>query len=155
MVVVVDDSGSTDVGGGGLPDQEDAYIYLGGEPTVHAFTPEKVEQATRFSYQALASGIGYSVLASGEALKFPGLIATVAGQLAHTWNVNATVPGVTDVAEIQLVSPLGSLDDAYEVAVESTDGKTGGVITVKSVDIRPDVFAQIVAAERARLDAFH
>lgn len=154
MPVIIDDSGGTDVGGG-LPEQEDPYIYLGGEPTVHAFTPEKVEQATRFSYQALASGIVFSVLASGEALKSPGLIATVAGQIAHTWNVNATVPGVVDVAEIQLVSPLGSLDDAYEVAVESTDGKTGGVITVKPLDIRPDVFAQLVAAQRATLDAFH
>jgi len=155
MVVIVDDTGGTDVGGGGLPEQEDAYIYLGGEPTVHAFTPEKVEQATRFSYQALESGIVFSVLASGEALKSPGLIATVAGQMAHAWNINAKVPGVVDVAEVQLVSPLGSLDDAYEVAVESTDTKTGGVITVQTIDVRPDVFAQIVAAERTRLDAFH
>ncbi len=154
MPVIIDDSGGTNVGGGGLPDTEDAYVYLGGEPTVHAFSPEKVEQATRFSYQAAQSGVVYSVLASGEALNNPGVIATVAGQLAHTWNTNAQVPGVTDIAESQTVSPLGSLDDVYDVAVESTDGKTGGVLTVKDQNIRPDVFAELVGDYRAQLDKF-
>ncbi len=154
MPVIVDDTGGTNIGGGGLPEQEDAYLYLGGEPTVHAFSPEVVEQATRFTYQAVESGIVYTVLASGEALNNPGVISAVAGQLAHTWNVNAQVPGVTDVAESQEVSPLGSLDDVYNVAVESTNGKTGGVLVVKDQDIRPDVFADTVAAYRKTLDAF-
>jgi hypothetical protein len=154
VVVLTDEAGGTDVGGGGLPEQQDAYIYLGGEPTVHAFTPEHVEQATRFQYQAAQSGVVYSVLASGEALKSPALIATVAGQMAHAWNQNALVPGVTDIAETQEVRPLGSLEDVYQIAVESTNGKTGGVLTVEGQNIRPDVFAELVADYRATLDAF-
>lgn len=154
MVVIVDGGGGTDVGGGGLPEQEDPYIYLGGESTVHSFDLEHVEQAMRFSYEAIPSGVVYTILAGAEAQKSPGLIKTVAGQMSHAWNLNAAVPGVVDIAETQEVRPLGSLDDVYQIAVESTNGKTGGVLTVEAVNIRPDVFAQLVAAYRAQLDQF-
>lgn len=154
MVVIVDDTGGTDVGGGGLPEQEDAYTYLGGEETVHSFDLEHVESAMRFSYESIPSGVVFTILAGKEAQKSPGLIKTVAGQMSHAWNLNVAVPGVVDVAETQEVRPLGSLDDVYQIAVESTNGKTGGVLTIDSVDIRPDVFAQLVAAYRATLDQF-
>ncbi len=154
MVVVGDVGGDNGGGGGSGSEQEDPYTYLGGEPTVHSFSPEVVEQATRFSYRADESGVVYSLVVSGEALKFPVLIATVAGQYAHTWNLNAAVAGVTDIAESQEVRPLGSLEDVYNVAVESTNGKTGGVLTLGQDDIRPDVFAEQVAAYRKTLDAF-
>ncbi len=154
MPVIVDDTGNVVDGGGELPDTEDAYTYLGGEPTVHSFGGEQVEQATRFSYRADQSGVVFTILASGEALNNPGVIATVAGQLAHQWNVNATVAGVTDIAESQEVKPLGSLDDVYNVAVESTNGLTGGVLVLATEDTRTDVFAEKVAAYRKTLDAF-
>ncbi len=154
MPVIVDDTGNVVDGGGELPDAEDPYTYLGGDDTVHSFGDAKVEQATRFAYRADESGVVYTILASGEALNNPGVIQTVAGQLAHQWNINATVPGVVDIAETQITKPLGGLDDAYDIAVISTNGKTPGVLQLEPADTRTDVFAEKVAAYRKTLDAF-
>lgn len=140
---------------GGIASEATApYTYLGGEATIHSFDGEHTEQATRFSYRADASRVVYSLVVSGEALKFPDLIATVAGQYAAVWDENAAVAGVTDIAETQEVRPLGGLDDVYNVAVESQSGKTEGVISLHVLDTRPDLFAAAVAAERKTLDAF-
>lgn len=152
MAVLLDDSG-----GGGIntdPGSEDTAPFTFGdaEPTVHEFVPGKPEQATRYTYIADASQVGYSLIVSQEAQKFPDLIVTVAGQLANTWNLNAAVPGVTDIGESQNVKPLGSLVDVYNVAVESTSGRSEAIITLTDDEIRPDVFADAIAAERKTLD---
>ncbi len=152
MAVLLDGTG-----GGGIntdPGSEETAPFTFGdaEPTVHEFVPGKPEQATRYTYIADASQVGYSLIVSQEAQKFPDLIVTVAGQLANTWNQNAAVPGVTDIGESQDVKPLGSLVDVYNVAVQSTSGRSEAIITLTDDLIRPDVFATYVSDERARLD---
>jgi hypothetical protein len=150
-VLILDESG-------GIASEATAgFRPLLSEPTLHAFSPELVEDAVRNTYQADESGIVYSLVVAGEALRYerkhPGNIATVAGQLAAVWNENARVPGVTDIVETQEVSPLGSMDDIFQVAVESTSGIFNSILTVTENQVRPDVFAKIIAAEVARLNA--
>lgn len=140
--------------GGGPVDEVAPYTFIGGEPTIHSFSPDHQEQATRFEYQADASGVVYSLVVSGEALKFPDLIATVAGEWAATWNINAAVAGVEDIAESQDVKPLGGLEDVVQVAVSSPSGKSTSVLTLRQSEVSPDVFAAKVSAERARLAKF-
>lgn len=139
--------------GGGQVDVEADAIFRSGEPTVYEFVAGQPEQATRYTYTAAESLVDFSLVVSGEALKSPKLIATVARQWAATWNQNAQVPGVTDIAETQEVRPLGSLEDVVQVAVESTSGRSTAIITLRQSDSRPDVFAQRIADERATLDA--
>jgi len=155
MAVLLDGTGgSTDYGTG---EATAGFSFLLAEPTLHAFSPELVEDAQRRTYQADVSGVVSSLLLAGEVYKHfdqnIDLVATVAGQLAATWDANAAVPGVVDIAETQSVSPLGSLDDVYQVAVESTSGRSTSIIEVDTGDIRSDVFAEIVGAARASLDA--
>lgn len=138
-------------GGGGLGEATAAFTFQGAEPTVHEFIPGRPEQATRFLYTADASGVGFSLVVGKEALKSPALIRTVAGQNAAAMNADAAVPGVVDIAETQDVKPLGSLDDVFQVAIDSASGRSETIITVASIDMRPEVFAQIVAETRATL----
>ena len=157
MVLIGDVGGDDGGSGGGAGSEATApFTFLLSEPTLHAFSPELVEDAQRNTYQADDSGVVYSLVLAGEALKFqqvnPSLIATVAGQWANTWNVNAAVPGVADIAETQDVSPLGSLDDVFQVAVTSTSGRSTAILTLRDQQLRTDVFAGIVAAEVAALD---
>lgn len=147
-----------DEGTGGIGSEVTAsFRFLLSEPTLHAFSPELVEDAVRRTYQAEESGVVYSLVVSGEALKGlatnPGLIATVAGQLAAVWNQNAAVPGVTDIVETQEVSPLGSIDDVFQVAVESSSGRSTGLLMLKPSLIRPDIFASIITSTVATLNA--
>lgn len=146
-----------DESGGIASDATAGFTFLGSEPTLHAFSPEKVEDAVRNTYQADASGVVYSLVVSGEALRSartnPGLIPTVAGQWAAAWNENARVPGVTDIVETQEDTPLGSLYDVFQVAVESSSGRSTSILTLKSNLVRPDIFAGIIAAEVKRLNA--
>ena len=155
MPVLIDDTGGG--AGYGTGEAEAPFTFLLAEPPLHAFSPDLVEDAQRRTYQADESGVVYSLLLSGEVYKHfdsnIDLVATVAGQLAATWNANAAVPGVADIVETQTVSPLGSLDDVYQVAVESTSGKSTAIIEVDANDIRSDVFAEIVGTSRASLDA--
>jgi hypothetical protein len=150
-VLITDDSG-------GIASEATAgFRPLLSEPTLHAFSPELVEDAIRNTYQADESGVVYSLVVSSEALRAsrtnPSLIPTVAGQIAAIWNENARVPGVTDIVETQEVSPLGSLSDIFQVAVESTSGLFTSILTVTQNQVRPDVFAAIVGSEVARLNA--
>lgn len=144
-----------DDGGGGESGVEADATYLNGEPTIYAFAEDVVEQATRFYYMADSSGVVFTLVASGEALK-PGnvhLIKTVAREWAATWNANAKVPGVDEIdATAQDTTPLGFLVDVANVAVRSASGKTSGILTVSQAESRPDVFAATVAAYRADLD---
>ena len=140
-------------GGGGGSEAEAPYTFQDAEPTVHEFVPGKPEQATRYLYVADASQVGFSLVVGSEALKNPGLISTVAGQWANTWNLNAAVPGVQDIGEDQAVRPLGSLEDVVNVAVSSTSGRSSGIITLTQSQVRPDDFAAEVAAFRKVLDA--
>jgi hypothetical protein len=147
----------SDETGGIASDATAGFRPLLSEPTLHAFSPELVEDAVRNTYQADESGIVYSIVIVGRALKnaelSPTLIPTIAGQLAAVWNENARVPGVTDIVETQEVSPLGSLDDIFQVAVESSSGLFTSILTVTPNQARPDVFSKLIAAEVARLDA--
>lgn len=142
--------------GGIASDVTAGFTFLQSEPTLHAFSPELVEDAQRNTYQADESGVVYSLVLSGEALKASAtgsdLIATVAGQMAAVWNENARVPGVADIVETQETSPLGSLNDIFQVAVESTSGRSTNILTLTPSQIRPDVFAGIVAAQVALLN---
>ena len=145
-------------GSGGLASEETApFTFLVSEPTLYAFSPELVEDAQRNTYQADQSGVVFSLVLSGEALKLsrsePDLIATVAGQWAAVWDTNRAVVGVTDIQETQEVTALGSLDDVVQVAVESTSGRSTGILQLAPVNYRPDLFAQAVADEIAVLDA--
>ncbi len=145
-----------DTGGLGT-DATAPFTFLLSEPTLYAFSPELVEDAQRNTYQADASGVVYSLVISGEALKNartnPDLIPTVAGQLAAQWNENAKVVGVTDIQETQDSTTLGSLYDVFQVAVESTSGRSTSILTLRDQETRADVFAGIVAAEVKSLDA--
>lgn len=152
MVVLTDVEGG---GSGGIASEAEADVtYLGGEPTIHAFSPEKVEQAERFEYQADESGVVFALVVSGEALKFPDLILTNARQLAATLNADYAVDGVTGIAETQDVDDLGSVNDVFNVSVRSTSGKTVQVYTVAPLDMRTDVFAESVKTWRSQLDAY-
>ncbi len=158
MVVITDVGGDVGGDGGGISSEAVApFTFLLSEPTLYAFAPDVVEDAQRNTYQADESGVVYSLVVSGEALKNarknPGLIATVAGQYASAWNQNWAVPGVVDVAETQDVTALGSLHDVFQVAVESTSGRSTSILTVADQDVRPDVFAGLVADEVKALDA--
>jgi hypothetical protein len=131
-----------------------AYRFIGGEPTIYSITPDRVLQAVRFEYQAVESGVGYALVVAGEGLKDAPLIAKVAGQWAATWNANAKVPGVEDIAETQEVRPLGALEDVVQVAVSSSSGRLTEILTLDQYDSETSRFAEKVAAERARLDTF-
>lgn len=139
---------------GGISEEEAAFTPRGGEPTVYAFNPEKIEDAERFYYMANESQVIYPLVVSGEALKFPDLIATVAGQLAFAWNQNAKVPGVLQVSANQEAQPAGNLIDVFDVYVSSTSGLTQGLVQVQGQDVRPDLFAKLIGAERATLDKY-
>lgn len=147
----------TDEGGGIASEAEAPFTFLLSEPTLYAFSPELVEDAQRNTYQADTSGVVYSIVLSGEALryyrKYPDNLGTVAGQLAAMWDENRAVPGVTDIIPTQDVSPLGSLYDVAQVAVESTSGRSTAIITVRDQDSRPDIFAPIIADAVKSLDA--
>lgn len=146
-----------DDGTGGIASDATAgFTFLLSEPTLHAFSPELVEDAVRNTYQADLSGVVYSLVVSGEALRNartnPDLIPTVAGQWAAVWNENARVPGVADIVETQEVSPLGSLTDVFQVAVESTSGRSTSILTLTQNQLRPDIFAAVIASEVAALN---
>lgn len=152
--MLLDEGTGSIVEGSANPDAEASVTLLGGEPTVHAFSPEKVEQATRFEYRADASGVVFALVVSGEALKSPALIQTVARQIAAQLNEDRQVPGVVDMEETQIVSPLGSLDDVWNVAITSTNGKVTQIVTFQPLNMRPDLFAQTVAYWRGQLDRY-
>jgi hypothetical protein len=152
--VLIDDGGGTTITEGASPDAEAAATLLGGEPTVHAFSPERVEQAMRFEYVAVESGVVFGILAGAEAQKSPALINTVARQVAYQLNQDAKVPGVADMEETQVVSPLGSVDDIWQIAITSTSGKVTQIFNFGQQSMRPDIFAQNVAALRAGLDQY-
>lgn len=141
-----------DDGGGPVDVQADA-IFRSAEPTVYEFVTGRPEQATRYTYTAAESLVDFSLVVSGEALKHPQLIQTVAREWAATWNQNAQVPGVTDIAETQEVRPLGSLVDVVDVAVDSTSGRSTAFIQLGQNELAPEVFAKRIADERATLDA--
>lgn len=151
--MLLDDGGGISDGGGG-PEAEADVTLLGGEPTVHAFSPEKVEQATRFEYRADASGVVFGLVVSGEALKSPQLVLTVARQIANSLNIDRNTPGVVDMEETQRVSPLGSVDDIWEVAITNTAGNVTQVYEFSQLAMRPDIFASTVAQFRTQLDGF-
>lgn len=152
--MLLDDGTGSVLEGGGTGEAEAPVTYLGGEPTVHAFSPERVEQAMRFEYRADASGVTFALVVSGEALKSPALILTVARQVAATVNADAAVAGVADMQENQRVSALGSIDDYWDVAITSPSGLTTQVFQFEQSSMRADVFAQTVGAYRNQLAAF-
>lgn len=143
---------------GGITSEATAgFTFLLSEPTLHAFSPELVEDAVRNTYQADQSGIVYSLVIVGRALKkaelSPTLVPTIAGEMAAVWNENAAVPGVSDIVETQETTALGSLYDVFQVAVESTSGLSTTFLTLTQNQTRPDIFAGIIAAAVKRLDA--
>lgn len=139
--------------GGGLSEETAPFTFGTAEPTVHEFVPGQPEQATRITYTADASGVGYSLVVSTEALKSPNLIATVAGQVAAAMNADAAISGVADIAEAQDTQPLGSLKDIFQVAIESKTGKSSTIVDVDPLDMRPDLLAETVAEWQANLAA--
>jgi hypothetical protein len=150
-VLIIDDSG-------GIASEATAgFRLLLSEPTLHSFTPELTEDAQRNTYQADESGIVYSLVLSGEALRsekrHPGNVATVAGQWAAVWNENARVPGVFDIVESQETTGLGSMYDVMQVEVKSTSERSTSFLTLRDNAFRPDVFAGIIAAEVKALNA--
>lgn len=147
-----------DDGTGGIASEATAgFTFLFSEPALHTFTPELVEDAQRNTYRADLSGVVYSLVLAGEVYKNirtnAQLVATVAGQLAAVWDENAALPGVDDIVETQLQSRLGTMTDAFEVAVVSDSGRSSANIIVRDQQVRPDVFAGIVQAERDALNA--
>lgn len=152
--MVIDDGSGGITDGGGTGEAEADVRLLGGEPTVHAFSPERVEQATRFEYQAIQSGVVFGLVVTNEAKNSPALITTVARQVAAALNADAAVPGVVDMEETQTVSPLGSVDDVWNIAITSTSGKVTQIFTFGQQSMRSDIFAQNVASLRTQLDQF-
>lgn len=147
-----------DDGTGGIASETTAgFTFLFSEPVLHSFTPELVEDAQRNTYRADLSGVVYSLVLAGEVYKNmrvnANLVATVAGQMAAVWDENRALPGVADVVETQDVSPLGSLSDVFQIAVQSDSGRSTAIVTVSDQQVRPDVFATIINAERAALNA--
>src|SRR5690242_6701471 len=140
--MLIDDGTGSIVEGSQNPDAEAAVTLLGGEPTVHAFSPEKVEQAMRFEYRADASGVVFGLIVSTEGQKSPALVNTVARQIAYQLNQDAQVPGVADMEETQVVSALGSVDDIWQVAITSSNGKVTQIFNFGQQSMRPDIFAQ-------------
>jgi hypothetical protein len=51
------------------------------------------------------------------------------------------------------VRPLGSLDDQYNVAIESPSGKSEIITTFTVGNMRPDLFAETVAFWQGELAA--
>ncbi len=151
-MVVIDDGGG-DIGGGG-DETTAAYTVLGSEPTLHAFSPDRIEDAQRISYRADLSGVIYSLTVLAEALTPDNIhiVAQVAGIWANRWNQNAAVPGVTEIEDGQEVTTLGSINDIVSVAVDSTSGNSTTIVTVHERDMEPQFFAPIIAQTRATLD---
>lgn len=150
MVVIVNGDG----GGGGADETTAAYTPLGSEPTLYAFSPDKVEDAQRITYRADQSGVVYSLTVSLEAFNNnPAVVANVAGIWANRWNINASVPGVTEIEDGQEVTTLGSINDVVQVAVDSTSGHSTTVVTVRQRDMEPQFFKPIIDQARAVLDA--
>ncbi len=152
MVVIEPD------GGGGATDGGEAtaaYTPLNSEPTLHAFSPDRIEDAQRITYRADESGVIYSLTVLAEALKEDNLpnLGVVAGIWANRWNINAAVPGVTEIEDGQEVTTLGSINDIVSVAVESTSGNSTTIVTVKERDMEPQFFAPIIKQTRSLLDA--
>lgn len=142
-------------GGFGTGEEEAEVEFVDGEPIVWEFVPGNPENAVRNLYRAVESGVVFGLVLSQNAQKplNAGVVNTVARQLGAMWNANAAVPGVTDIAETQDTRPLGGLQDVAQVYVESTSGKSAGILTLTQDEFRSDVFAEAVAAERANLDA--
>ncbi len=152
MVVIVD--GGDEGGGGGGGEATAAYTPLGSEPTLHAFSPDRIEDAQRITYRADLSGVVYSLTVSLEAFNNnPGVIANVAGIWANNWNENFAVPGVTEIEDGQEVTTLGSINDVVSVAVDSTSGNSTTILTVRQRDMEPQFFAPLIQKSRAVLDA--
>lgn len=147
MAVIID-------GSGGIGSEEQAaFTPLGSEETIYSFDQEHVVDAQRLQYRADESGMVYYLIESNEAVNAaPGAIATVAGQYAAMWNANYKVPGVQEIAEVQQVTPLGSLRDVAQVAVVGTNPAFTTVITVPDDQYRTDLFAAAVAGARKTLD---
>ncbi len=151
MVVIVDGG---DEGGGGGGEATASYTVLGSEPTLHAFSPDRIEEAQRISYRADLSGVVYSLTVSAEALKPDNLanLGVVAGIWANNWNENFAVPGVTEIEDGQEVTTLGSINDIVSVAVDSTSGNSTTIVTVQQRDMEPPFFKPIIAQTRSTLD---
>jgi hypothetical protein len=133
---------------------EAEVTYLGGEPTVHAFQDDKVEQAMRFTYRADASRIDFALVVSGDTLNTPETILKVARQVAYALNADSAIPGVLDMEETQYVTPLGSINDIWNVAFSSTSGLTTQIVQLQQLDMRADLFATTAAYWRAQLDKY-
>lgn len=155
-MALIDPGGGGDGGGGiGITGEEADATLLGGEATLHAFSPEHVENAQRNIYRADASGVTYALTLSMEALKpdNAALVNTVAREYAAMWNKNAAVTGVLEIAEVQDTTPLGQLVDIAQVAIESTSGRSQTVLELPESKFPPDLFAAAVGAAVAGLDA--
>jgi hypothetical protein len=133
--------------------QHAPFTFLSSEDTVYVFSPEDVEQAARNTYRADTSGVVFAVTFIQPNFMQPSDFADVAGEYAWIWDYNATVPGVADIAEHQIVQPLGGLEDVADVAVVSSTGRSTGVLQIDQNSVVPSIFSQRVASFRARLDA--
>lgn len=137
--------------GGGLG--KAAYTFLHGEPTVYAFSPDDLENATRNTYTADASQVPFAVVFVRPELLQPFVFDDVASTWAWVWDQNASVPGVVDIAPDQQVTALGRLLETVQVAIESTSGRSEVILTLGDQFVMPDPFAARVRAEVARMDA--
>lgn len=130
-----------------------AFDFLSGEPTLHTTSPELVEGAQRLAYRAQESGVTYFLTVPTTVFSNPGAVATIAAAWAAVWDANAKVPGVLDIAETQIVQPLGNLQDVAEVVVGSTSGRSSMLVTFQQSNLEPSLFASTVAYWRGQLDA--
>ncbi len=152
MVLIEPDGGGD---GDGAGEATAAFTQLTSEPTLHAFSPDRIEDAQRITYRADESGVIYSLTVLAEALTELNLpnLGRVAGMWANRWNINAAVPGVQEIEDGQEVTTLGSINDIVSVAVDSTSGNSTTIVTVKDRDMEPQFFEPIINRTRSFLDA--
>jgi hypothetical protein len=129
------------------------YTFLSSEPTLVVLSPENVKPGQRMQFRADQSGVVFSLTAYGIVLDSPDRVAATAGRWAAFWNTAAATPGVEEIEESQDVRPLGALYDTANVAVQSTSGRSTGILTLAQDILHVEYFQQAVAQYRATLDA--
>jgi hypothetical protein len=124
------------------------------EPTIVTVGADIVHDAQRITYTAYPSGVIFPLLFVSLRPDdwTPAKIAAQANHWADVWNGNAAVAGVESIAITQRVTAGGNLDDVALVIVSSTSGRSTSEITVQRNDFDAHTFAQLVGAERTRLD---
>lgn len=128
--------------------------FIQSEPTIVTLGADVVQDAQRFTYQALPSGVVFSMLVTPwpSQTRTPDLIAAFANQEADEWNYKAGLPGVVGISIAQQVDGAGNLQDVAQVTVRSASGRSIGAVTITNADFYPARFADRVAEAVAQLN---